>query len=58
MIKRQMFGRANFDLLRKRVLLAVALVSPTVDPRVRTAPRLFARWLAAGQPSLRCSDTG
>ena len=22
MIKRQMFGRANFDLLRKRVLLA------------------------------------
>jgi transposase len=24
MIKRQMFGRANFDLLRKRVLLAVA----------------------------------
>jgi transposase len=23
MIKRQMFGRANFDLLRKRVLLAV-----------------------------------
>ena len=23
MIKRQMFGRANFDLLRKRVLLAI-----------------------------------
>ena len=46
-----MFGRANFDLLRKRVLLAVALVSPTVDPRVRTAPRLFAR-------CLRCSDAG
>ena len=30
-------------------LRRLALVSPTVDPSARTAPRLLARWLAAGR---------
>jgi pimeloyl-ACP methyl ester carboxylesterase len=30
-------------------LARLALVGPTVDPQVRSAPRLLARWLAAGR---------
>jgi pimeloyl-ACP methyl ester carboxylesterase len=30
-------------------LRRLALVSPTVDPQARTAPRLLGRWLAAGR---------
>jgi pimeloyl-ACP methyl ester carboxylesterase len=35
--------------LSKHQLRRLALVSPTVDPQVRTAPRLLARWLLAGR---------
>jgi hypothetical protein len=55
---RRVNGHLHLRSLRDTLLRRVALVSPTVDPRARTAPRLFARWLAAGQPSLRCSDAG
>jgi hypothetical protein len=30
-------------------LRGLTLVSPTVDPRIRSAPRMLARWLAAGR---------
>ena len=30
-------------------LRRLTLVSPTVDPRIRSAPRMLARWLAAGR---------
>jgi hypothetical protein len=47
MLKRQMYGRAKFDLLRKRVLLAAGQPSPTSGPgpaRPAVPPRAAIIW--------------
>src|SRR4051794_18427791 len=47
---RRVNGHLHLCSLRDTLLKRVALVSPTVDPRVRTAPRLFpAGWRRASR---------
>ncbi|HEU5314743.1 MAG TPA: hypothetical protein VFX49_01430, partial [Chloroflexota bacterium] len=57
-LKRQMFGRARFDLLRIRFLHSDPIPTPTTDPTARSPPTSCQSHfhLAIDSPSAREND--